>query len=209
MALFITFEGGEGCGKSTQARALYRRLSKSGMPVLLTHEPGGTPFGERARRHLKQANKSPISPLAELFLVAASRAQLVEEVVRPSLDRDITVICDRYTDSTLAYQGYGRGIDLGIIRRVNTIVTGGLSPDWIVLLDVPVDVGLVRKKGAGRDRFESEELTFHERVRQGYLAMARADPGRWLVLDGTFPPKEIKDRIWERVSIVARGEICG
>jgi dTMP kinase len=209
LALFITFEGGEGCGKSTQARALYRRLSKSGMPVLLTHEPGGTPFGERARRHLKQANKSPISPLAELFLVAASRAQLLEEVIRPSLDRDITVICDRYTDSTLAYQGYGRGIDLGIIRTVNTIVTGGLSPDWIVLLDIPVDVGLVRKGGAGRDRFESEGLAFHERVRQGYLAMARADAGRWLVLDGTFPLKEIQDRIWERVSRMARGESGG
>lgn len=209
MALFITFEGGEGCGKSTQARALYRRLSKSGVPVLLTHEPGGTPLGERARRHLKQANKSPISPLAELFLVAASRAQLVEEVIRPSLDRDITVICDRYTDSTVAYQGYGRGIDLGIVRTVNTIATGGLSPDYIVLLDVPVDVGLARKKGAGRDRFESEELTFHERVRQGYLAMARADARRWLVLDGTSPVKETRDRIWERVNKMARGESGG
>ena len=209
MGLFITFEGGEGCGKSTQARALYRRLSKSGMPVLLTHEPGGTPLGERARRHLKQANKSPISPLAELFLVAASRAQLVEEVIRPSLDRDITVICDRYTDSTVAYQGYGRGIDLGIIRTVNTIATGGLSPDYVVLLDVPADVGLMRKKGAGRDRFESEGLAFHERVRQGYLAMARADEGRWLVLDGSSPVKEIEDRVWERVSRVARGESCG
>jgi dTMP kinase len=209
LALFITFEGGEGCGKSTQARALYRRLSKSGVPVLLTHEPGGTPLGERARRHLKQANKSPISPLAELFLVAASRAQLVEEVIRPSLDRDITVICDRYTDSTVAYQGYGRGIDLGIVRTVNTIATGGLSPDYIVLLDVPVDVGLARKKGAGRDRFESEELTFHERVRQGYLAMARADARRWLVLDGTSPVKETRDRIWERVNKMARGESGG
>lgn len=209
MALFITFEGGEGCGKSTQARALYRRLSKSGVPVLLTHEPGGTPLGERARRHLKQANKSPISPLAELFLVAASRAQLVEEVIRPSLDRDITVICDRYTDSTVTYQGYGRGIDLGIVRTVNTIATGGLSPDYIVLLDVPVDVGLARKKGAGRDRFESEELTFHERVRQGYLAMARADARRWLVLDGTSPVKETRDRIWERVNKMARGESGG
>jgi dTMP kinase len=209
LALFITFEGGEGCGKSTQARALYRRLSKSGVPVLITHEPGGTPLGERARRHLKQANKSPISPLAELFLVAASRAQLVEEVIRPSLERDITVICDRYTDSTVAYQGYGRGIDLGIIRTVNTIATGGLSPDYIVLLDVPVDVGLARKKGAGRDRFESEELTFHERVRQGYLAMARADARRWLVLDGTSPVKETRDRIWERVNKMARGESGG
>ena len=206
MALFITFEGGEGCGKSTQARALYRRLSKSGISVLLTREPGGTPLGEQTRRQLKQTGKSPISPLAELFLVAASRAQLVEEVIRPSLNRNITVICDRYADSTLAYQGYGRGVDFSVIRTVNTIVTGGLSPDLVILLDTPVEVGLARKRTARSDRFESEGIAFHRRVQQGYRTMSSADPGHWLVVDGTLPARKIQGRIWARVSRILQRE---
>ncbi len=209
MALFITFEGGEGCGKSTQARALYRRLTRSGVSVMLTREPGGTLLGEQTRRHLKRARELPISPLAEVFLVEASRAQLVKEAIRPSLDRNIMVICDRYTHSTLAYQGYGRGVDLDIIETVNGIATGGLSPDLVVLLDIPVEMGLARKKGTGRDRFESENRAFHERVREGYRTMAGADPKRWLVIDGTLSAREIQGRIWARVSKMRRREADG
>ncbi len=206
MALFITFEGGEGCGKSTQSRALYRRLARSGVSVMLTREPGGTPLGEHTRRQLKRARNLPISPLAELFLVAAARTQLVREAIRPSLERNITVICDRYTDSTLAYQGYGRGLDLDAIRTVNDIATGGLMPDLVVLLDIPVDVGLARKKTPGRDRFESAGRDFHHRVRRGYRAMARADRKRWLMVDATLSVKEIQVRIWDRVAEMRRRE---
>jgi dTMP kinase len=206
LALFITFEGGEGCGKSTQARALYRRVSASSVPVILTREPGGTPFGEQARRSLKRISSSPFSPLAELFLVAASRVQLVEEVIRPSLEVNTMVICDRYTDSTLAYQGYGRGIDLDTIQAINDTATRGLSSDLVILLDIPVEVGLARKGSSRQDRFEREGLAFHQRVREGYLKMAGADPGRWLVIDGALPKREIQSRIWERVDIMLRRE---
>lgn len=199
MALFVTFEGGEGCGKSTQARALYKRVSESGIPVVLSHEPGGTSLGKQARRYLKQTRKSEISPLAELFLFAASRAQLVAEVIRPSLARGVMVICDRYTDSTMVYQGYGRGLDLDVIQAINTMVTQGLFPDLVILLDLPVEIGLARKRSARKDRFESEELAFHHRVREGYLKMAAADPQRWLVVDATLPKKKVAQVVWERV----------
>lgn len=199
MALFVTFEGGEGCGKSTQARALHKRVSESGIPVLLSHEPGGTSLGKEARRYLKQTGKSEISPLAELFLFAASRAQLVAEVIRPSLARGVMVICDRYADSTVAYQGYGRGLDLDVIQAVNTTATQGLLPDLVILLDLPVEIGLARKRSARQDRFEREEAAFHHRVREGYLKMAAADPQRWLVVDATLPKKKVEQIIWERV----------
>ena len=199
MALFVTFEGGEGCGKSTQARALHKRVSESGIPVILSHEPGGTPLGKEARRYLKQTRKSEISPLAELFLFAASRAQLVAEVIRPSLARGVMVICDRYADSTVAYQGYGRGLDLDVIQAVNTTATQGLLPDLVILLDLPVEIGLARKRSAREDRFEREEAAFHRRVREGYLKMAAADRQRWLVVDATLPKKRVEQIIWERV----------
>ena len=209
MALFIVFEGGEGCGKSTQTRALYRRLSKDGFRAVLTREPGGTRLGERARRYLKQTDKTQISPLAELFLIATARAQLVSEVIRPELERGKTIICDRFTPSTLAYQGYGRGLDTDAIRDVNDIATDGMSPDLIVLLDIPVEAGLSRKKSKERDRFESESLAFHARVRRGYLEMARADPERWLVVDGRLPRKVIEETIWKRVSVLLKRELNG
>jgi len=207
--LFIVFEGGEGCGKSTQTRALYRRLSKDGFGAVLTREPGGTRLGERVRRHLKQTDETPISPLAELFLIATARAQLVSEVIRPELEKGKTVICDRFTPSTLAYQGYGRGLDTDAIRDVNDIATDGMSPDLIVLLDIPVEAGLSRKKSRERDRFESESLAFHSRVRRGYLDLAEADPRRWLVVDGRLPRKAIESAIWERVSALLGREPNG
>jgi dTMP kinase len=209
LALFIVFEGGEGCGKSTQTRALCRRLSKDGFRAVLTREPGGTRLGEWVRRHLKQSGETRISPLAELFLIATARAQLVSEVIRPELEKGKTVICDRFTPSTLAYQGYGRGLDMDAIRAVNGMATDGLSPDLIVLLDIPVEAGLGRKKSKERDRFESESLAFHARVRRGYLEMARADPERWLVVDGRLPRKVIEETIWKRVSVLLKRELNG
>lgn len=198
--MFIVFEGGEGCGKSTQAKALHRHVIRDGRAAILTREPGGTSLGERVRRSLKRPGRTPISPLAELFLFAAARAQLVNEVISPALQAGTAVVCDRYSYSTLAYQGYGRGLDQDIIRLVNSAATGGLSPDLIVLLDIPARAGLGRKKGRDGDRFESESLAFHNRVRRGYLEMARADRERWLVVDGRLPRKAIQDAIWDRVS---------
>jgi dTMP kinase len=204
--LFIVFEGGEGCGKSTQTRALHRRLSKDGFGAILTREPGGTKLGERVRRYLKQTDETSISPLAELFLIATARAQLVSEVIRPELKRGKSVICDRFTPSTLAYQGYGRGLDIDAIRDVNGIATDGMSPDLIVLLDMPIEAGLGRKKSKEKDRFESESLAFHTRVRRGYLDLAKTDPERWLVVDGRLPRKAIEAEIWERVGILLQRE---
>ncbi len=199
MALFIVFEGGEGCGKSTQTKALYRRLSRSGIPAVVTREPGGTGLGERLRRYLKRAGNSQLSPASELFLIAAARAQLVSEIIRPGLKEGKVVICDRYTPSTLAYQGYGRGLNLGHLEIVNHVATGGLSPDLIILLDMPVDAGLSRKKSRGQDRFENESLAFHTRVRRGYLDMATSDPELWVIVDGRLSRKEIQEAIWHRV----------
>jgi len=195
LPLFFTFEGGEGCGKSTQARALQRRLLSMGIPALVTHEPGGTPLGNDLRRWLK--GEGEIDPLTELLLFNASRAHLVYQVIRPALDGGSIVICDRFSHSTIAYQGYGRGLDLGLIETVNNIATQGLRPDLIVLLDIAAEQGLGRKKL--RDRFEKEEIAFHQRVRQGYLGMAKKDPQRWLVIDGSLPRKEVERLIWERV----------
>jgi len=167
--------------------------------VVLSHEPGGTSLGKKARRYLKQTRKSEISPLAELFLFAASRAQLVAEVIRPSLARGVMVICDRYADSTVAYQGYGRGLDLDVIQAVNTTATQGLLPALVILLDLPVEIGLARKGSGREDRFEREEAAFHHRVRAGYLKMAAAAPQRWLVVDATLPKRRVEQIIWERV----------
>jgi len=200
MGLFITFEGGEGCGKSTQARLLYRRLSKLAIPALLTHEPGVTALGRKITHLLKWSQDMAISPISELLLFNTSRAQLVAEVLRPNLERGTVVICDRYDDSTTAYQGYGRGLDLDVVKTVNRISTTGLLPDLTILLDMPVEEGLARKKSQRQDRFEAEAVNFHRRVRQGYLNMAAAEPKRWLVIDATRSKDEIAGVIWQRVS---------
>jgi len=200
MALFITFEGGEGCGKSVQAKVLYRRLAQLAIPALLTHEPGGTPFSKKLSRYLKWTDDRDISPMTELMLFNASRAQLVTEVIQPSLESGIAVICDRYADSTTAYQGYGRGLDLEMVKVVNAAATQGLKPDLTVLLDLPVEAGLARKRGKRQDRFEQEEIAFHQRVRDGYLKMAADDPQRWLVIDGTQSKAKIAQIIWQRIS---------
>ena len=197
MALFVVFEGGDGSGKTTQARALFRRLQSQGCPALITHEPGGTPLGESIRRRLKAGQE--LSPLSELFLFAAARAQLVQGVVGPALQDGITVVCDRYTASTVAYQGHGRGLDLGLIEQVNRAATGGLSPELIVLLDLPSELTVTRKGKTIRDVFEAAPLEFHSRVREGYLSQAARDPGLWLVLDATRPRRELTGDIWNKV----------
>jgi dTMP kinase len=194
---FIVFEGGEGCGKTTQAKALSNKLRKLGFPVVLTHEPGGTLLGNRLRRWLKWGRGVTIQ--TELYLFLASRSQLLYKVIRPALEKNYIVICDRFDPSSFAYQGYGRGMDLDFINIVNSFVTDGLSPGLIVLLDISVEEGLARKK-MQLDVFEREEFLFHQRVRDGYLKMAAADPERWMVVDATLPEVKIREIIWERVS---------
>jgi len=197
VALFIVFEGGDGSGKSTQARSLSQRLVRRGIPVLLTREPGGTPAGESIRRWLK--GQRNFQPMSELLLFEAARAQLVGSVIRPGLDGGTTVICDRYTASTVAYQGYGRGLDLSRILQLNEMATGGLVPDLIVLLDLPPQVGLSRRGAAGTDPFESAPEEFQQKVRKGYLSQAAQDPERWLVLDGIRPQRELSREIWAKI----------
>ncbi|NQT31164.1 MAG: dTMP kinase [Deltaproteobacteria bacterium] len=200
MSLFITFEGGEGGGKSIQAKALLRKLSDLAVPVLLTHEPGGTPFGERMGRWLKWAQDVYIAPLTELMLFNACRAQLVAEVIQPNLKGGKVVICDRYADSTTAYQGYGRELDLAMVKATNKAATQGLKPNLTILLDIPVEEGLARKMVKKQDRFEQDTPIFHQKVREGYLELAAAEPRRWLVVDASQSRQKIADIIWQRVS---------
>jgi len=201
LGLFVVFEGIEGSGKTTQAKALHRRLARLGHPSILVQEPGGTPTGERVRRWLKAG--MDITPLAEVFLLSAARAALVENKIGPALERGQTVVCDRYFYSTLAYQGYGRGIDMDILHQVNRIATRGLLPNLVVLLDMPPEEGLARK-GQPRDRFEREGIQFHQRVRQGYLALAQQEPERWLLLDGLSLPQALSHAIEKRVLALLR-----
>lgn len=200
MSLFITFEGGEGCGKSTQANILYRRLGKMAVPAILAREPGDTPVGERIRYLLKQASEIPISPLSELLLFNASRSQLVEDIILPGISQGKIIICDRFTDSTIAYQSYGRELDINIVKKVNEIASHGLVPDLTFLLDVPPEIGLSRKKAGVNDRFEQEALEFHRKVRNGFLSLAAAEPNRWIVIDSTQPKEAIAEMIWKDVS---------
>jgi dTMP kinase len=194
--LFIVFEGGEGSGKSTQAKALEKQLRKLGYPVMHTHEPGGTLLGDKLRRWLKWGRGLTIK--TELLLFLASRSQLVSRVIRPALEEGYIVICDRFEPSTFAYQGYGRGMDLNLLATLNGLVTDGLKPDLILLLDLKAEEGLARKK-IKLDCFEREESDFHQKVREGYLQMAAAEPERWMVVDATLPEDAVRDIIWKRV----------
>jgi len=198
MGLFVVFEGIEGSGKSTQSRALTRRLTGAGCQVKLIHEPGGTPTGERVRRWVKRGDD--ITHLAELFLFSAARASLVESVIRPALKRGQLVVCDRYIYSTVAYQGYGRGLEKRTILQQNEVATGGLLPELVVLLDLPADLVSVRKAGSRLDRFEREGDDFHQRVREGFLDLARQDPSRWLVMDSRRSRASLSEAVWTRVS---------
>lgn len=197
--LLITFEGGDGAGKSTQARRLRSRLARAGHSVRLAAEPGGTALGQRLRRLLK-FSRHEITPQAELLLFLASRAQLTHEVILPALAEGAIVICDRYADSTAAYQGYGRGLDLESIHRLNAGATQGLRPHLTVLLDAPPEEALQRRAPEARDRMERGAASFRDRVREGYRELARNEPDRWLVVDARLPKAEVARRVWERVS---------
>jgi dTMP kinase len=199
--LFITLEGTEGSGKSVQARLLVARLRAAGHVVVETHEPGGTPLGQRVREIVLGRDELDISATAEALLMNASRAQLVEKVIRPALERDDVVVCDRFADSTLAYQGAGRGLGLDSLGTVISFATAGLRPDMTLLLDVPVEVGLTRKRAQDQgNRFEAETLAFHTRVQSAYRALAAAEPSRWRCFDGTTPVDQVAEEIWGAVA---------
>jgi dTMP kinase len=200
LALFITFEGGEGCGKSSQARLLAQRLRRLAIPHILIREPGGTELGERIRNWLKKNRRMAISPGAELLLFSASRTELVSQVIRPALGENKIVVCDRFSDSTLAYQSFGRGLPRRSVEQINLFATGGLQPDLVFLLDMPPELALARKKPDGRDRFENEEIAFHERVRQGFLTLAAKEPERWVVLDAACSKARLAATVFARIA---------
>jgi len=198
--MLITFEGIDGCGKSSQAKLLADRLREEGIETLLVREPGGTDLSEHVRDILlTQTHTQPLSHSAELLLFAASRAQLVKEVIEPALKRDAVVICDRFTDSTIAYQGYGRGLPLAYIKSVNELASAGMDPDMTFLMDVPLDLAIQRRKGMGDDRMESESRLFFSHVMQGYMALAQKHPDRIHVIDGTDSMEDIHHQIWRLV----------
>ena len=198
MGVFVVFEGVEGSGKTTQSRVLERRIASAGGDVTLVHEPGGTPTAERIRQLLKEDDQ--VDPIAELLLFSAARASLVPSVVLPALERGATVVCDRYIYSTLAYQGFGRGLELDTVRELNDLATGGLVPDLVVLLDLAPEQGLDRIAERPLDRIEREAAEFHRRVREGYLGLARTEANRWLVLDATLPAGDLSEAVWTPVS---------
>ncbi len=209
---FITFEGPDGAGKSEQARRLAARLRDEGTTVTLTREPGGTTLGERIRTLILDPALDR-SADADVLLFNAARVELLAEVIRPALARGDTVICDRFADSTLAYQGYGAGAELGRLRAIQMLVIGGQVPDVTILLDVPVAMGLGRRAGGAAaeiTRFEigeEHDLAFHQRVRDGFLALAAEEPLRWRVVDGVGTPDEVEARTMAAVqrSVTAQG----
>ncbi len=214
--LFISFEGGEGSGKTTQSDLLVARLEAEGRRVVRLHEPGGTPLGEYIRNWVK-AQSAPLTPQAELLLFAASRAELVQRVIRPDLDQGSIVIADRYADSTTVYQGNARGIPMDTVEAANAIATAGVWPDVTFLLDTPPDTGLrrvrvqtsfdvegrvepiPRAEDSGKRRFEELGAPFHRKVREGYLQLAKAQPKRWVVLDAREPVESVHAQVWKRV----------
>ncbi|MFS8782858.1 dTMP kinase [Synechococcus sp. R6-6] len=193
--MFITLEGGEGVGKTTQQALLVERLRQEGYACLCTREPGGTALGKTLRELLLHGD--PFSPLAELLLYAADRAEHVSKVIAPALAAGQVVVCDRFTDSTLAYQGYGRGLDLEKIRQLNHLATGGLQPHLTLWLDLPPEVGLARSRSC--DKLEQEHLEFHRRVYQGFQALAAAEPQRIVRIDAQGSPAEVAARLWSVV----------
>jgi len=203
MGLFITFEGLEGGGKTTQIRLVAEWLSDQGLDVLTTREPGGTRIGEAIREVLLSPAHTEMCAEAEILLFSAARAQIVRETLQPHLARGGVVLCDRFADSTLAYQGYGRLLDLDTLRQITLFATGGLVPALTICLDLPVAEGLRRKQGGDQvewNRMERERLDFQERVRRGFLALAAAEPQRWLVLDALREIAVIQAEIRQRVA---------
>jgi dTMP kinase len=198
--MFITLEGPEGSGKTRQIAVLAEALRQQGYPVWMTREPGGTPIGDQIRSVLFDMKNTDMRPRTEILLFQASRAQLVEQVIRPRLADGAIVLCDRYADSTLAYQGYGHQVNLDELKTIVYFATGGLRPDLTLLLDVDIEVGLKRKLDASEwNRLDAYDLDFHRRVRQGYHEMALADPERWVVIDAGQPPDAVQAALQEVV----------
>jgi dTMP kinase len=200
--VFIVFEGPEGAGKSTQARLLAARLEGQGCEVVLTREPGGTPIAEQVRTILLDQANCAMLPETEALLYSAARAQHVGDVIRPALARGAVVVCDRFADSTLAYQGGGRGLSMADLRAVQRLATGGLTPTLRILVDVPVEVGLHRRFGAANEvnRLDVAGVEFHRRVRAAYLALAREDASSWVIVDGTGEVDVVAERIMQEVA---------
>lgn len=192
--IFITLEGGEGSGKTTHAALLSRFLAARGQTVLHTREPGGTPAAERLRSILLDTSTEAIAPETEALIILAARRQHVDHVIGPALARGITVVCDRFSDSTFAYQGYGRGLDLAVLRAMNDWATDGLTPDLTILFDVPVAVGLERRRHhrATENRLDRETVRFHRQVRAGFLALARREPRRIKIVDASPAPESVE-----------------
>jgi dTMP kinase len=204
--VFITFEGIEGCGKTTQLERLAKRLREYGIPLTMTLEPGGTTIGKSIRQMLLDSRNTALSPLTELILYAADRAQHVEEVIKPALDQGNWVLCDRFFDATVSYQGAARGQDMKFIRMLNEKITQGIRPDITLLLDCPVEMGLDRALSRnkalshkGQDRFERERPDFHEAVRKGYLELARKENKRFVIIDATQTEDDVEKEIFEYV----------
>jgi len=194
--ILITFEGPEGGGKSLQIQKLGEYLKNKGFKVLTLREPGQTKIGEQIREILLNPKNKKMTPRAETLLFEASRAQLVEEIIKPALAQGVIVLIDRFFDSTTAYQGYGRGLPLKEIQRLNVFATGGLRPDLTILLDVEIEEGLKRREKSGKkDRIDIESLKFHQKVREGYLEMARENPHRWRIVDASRSPEEVFEEI--------------
>lgn len=194
--IFISFEGIEGTGKTIQSRLLYEYLTKKGYEVTLTEEPGGTRIGLKIRDLLLSVENKGMTPLAELLLYNASRAQHIHEVILPLMNKGAIVITDRFTDSTVAYQGYGRGIDLSIINSIKRMVAADLQPDITILLDLDVEVGLKRNRGINKmDRLELEDVEFHKRVRNGYIEIATKEPERIKLVDASEGIEQVHNRI--------------
>lgn len=215
MSLFITFEGIEGSGKTTQIQRLKKYLTHRGIPCRVTREPGGSLIGEKVRKILLNPEHHKMVPLSELFLYEAARAQHVEEVIKPLLEKEVVVLCDRFYDATIAYQGYGRRLDLALVKKLNRLSSQGIKPDVTFLLDCPSGVGLKRairrnqiSKKNREDRFEREKVQFHHRVRRGYLSIAKKEPFRVKLIDTREGEEKVFEKIRKIVDelLVRRGE---
>lgn len=194
--MFITFEGPDGSGKTSQVAILAEHLRRLGYPLLVTREPGGTSIGDQIRTILSDLDNIAMQPRTEILLFQASRAQLVDEVIRPHLERGSLVLCDRFADSTLAYQGYGHCVDLDQLRGLIRFATGGLKPDLTLLFDVDAETGLRRRaQGGDWNRLDAYEIEFHQRVRQGYLALAEEEPERWETINAGQPPELVQEAV--------------
>lgn len=202
--MFITLEGPDGSGKTSQVPPLVEYLKSEGIPVLPLREPGGTEISEQIRQVIMTLKNTGMNPRTEILLFLAARAQLVAEVIRPALAEGKVILCDRYADSTLAYQGYGHRVDLDILRSMLDFATGRLYPDLTLLLDIETELGLARKRRAGGEwnRLDAYDIDFHRRVRQGYFELVASDPQRWVIIDASQPPEVVQSAM--RRAIMAR-----